>query len=116
MRIAREESFGPVLSILPYESEAQAIAMANGTEYGLAAYVNSQDRDKAEAVTRQMRAGTIYINYPDFDIAAPFGGYKRLVMVANGASSDWTSFWRSREWSVIDAEPSLWKGAGAILA
>jgi aldehyde dehydrogenase (NAD+) len=87
MRIAREEIFGPVLSILPYESEAQAIAMANDTEYGLAAYVNSQDRDKAEDVARQMRAGTVYINYPDFDIAAPFGGYKR-----SGNGREWGVF------------------------
>lgn len=93
MRIAREEIFGPVLSIMPYDSEEQAIMIANSTEYGLAAYVSSQDPARAEAVARRMRAGTVYINHPDFDISAPFGGYKRS---GNG-----------REWSVFGLEEFL---------
>ncbi len=77
MTIAREEIFGPVLSILPYETEAEAIDIANDTVYGLAAYVQSTDLRKAREVAAQMRAGSIYINYPDSDFLAPFGGYKQ---------------------------------------
>jgi aldehyde dehydrogenase (NAD+) len=77
MTVAREEIFGPVLSILPYRSEAEAIKMANATEYGLAAYVQSRDLAHAQSVGTQMRAGTVYLNYPAWDPAAPFGGYKR---------------------------------------
>jgi aldehyde dehydrogenase (NAD+) len=77
MTIAREEIFGPVLSVLPYDSLDEAIAQANDTVYGLAAYVQSKDLDKARAVARQMRTGSVYINYPDWDLAAPFGGYKQ---------------------------------------
>jgi aldehyde dehydrogenase (NAD+) len=77
MTIAREEIFGPVLSILPYDSEAEAIDIANDTVYGLAAYVQSKDLDKAREIAAQMRAGSVYINYPDIDFTAPFGGYKQ---------------------------------------
>jgi aldehyde dehydrogenase (NAD+) len=77
MRIAREEIFGPVLSILTYRDEADAIRMANDTVYGLAAYVQSADLDRARRVASQMRAGNVHINYPGWDSAAPFGGYKQ---------------------------------------
>jgi aldehyde dehydrogenase (NAD+) len=77
MAIAREGIFGPVLSIIPYESEEQAIELANDTVYGLAAYVQSADLERARAVAGRMRAGTVYINYPAWDAGAPFGGYKR---------------------------------------
>lgn len=77
MTPAREEIFGPVLSVMPYRDEAEAIAIANATEYGLAAYVQSADPERARRVAAQMRAGTVYINYPAWDSAAPFGGYKR---------------------------------------
>ncbi|WP_225029667.1 aldehyde dehydrogenase family protein [Xinfangfangia pollutisoli] len=77
MTIAREEIFGPVLSILPYRDEAEAIALANASEYGLAAYVQSTDPERARRVAGQMRAGTVYLNHPAWDAAAPFGGYKR---------------------------------------
>jgi aldehyde dehydrogenase (NAD+) len=77
MTIAREEIFGPVLSILPYDTEEEAIDIANDTVYGLAAYVQSQNLDKAREVAAQMRAGSVYINYPDSDFTAPFGGYKQ---------------------------------------
>lgn len=93
MRIAREEIFGPVLSIMPYDSEEDAVRMANDTEYGLAAYVSSADQSRAEAVARRLRAGTVYVNRPDFDISAPFGGYKRS---GNG-----------REWGVFGLEEFL---------
>jgi len=76
MRIAQEEIFGPVLSILPYRDEADAIRMANETMYGLAAYVQSSDLGHAREVASRMRAGGVHLNYPAMDTAAPFGGYK----------------------------------------
>ncbi|MFA5121498.1 aldehyde dehydrogenase family protein, partial [Zavarzinia sp.] len=87
MTISREEIFGPVLSILPYKTEAEAIEKANDTVYGLAAYVASTDLDHARAVARQLRAGTVNINYPDWDTHAPFGGFKQS---GNGREyADW---------------------------
>ncbi|WP_042265182.1 aldehyde dehydrogenase family protein [Paraburkholderia heleia] len=77
MTIAREEIFGPVLSMMPYDSEEEAIAIANGTEYGLAAYVQSGDIARARKVGRALRAGGVHLNYPPADFNAPFGGYKR---------------------------------------
>ncbi|KTC36345.1 aldehyde dehydrogenase family protein [Pseudomonas poae] len=77
MTIAREEIFGPVLSIIAYDSEAQAIEMANDTVYGLAAYIQSGNIERARAVAKQMRAGSVYLNYPSWDTFAPFGGYKQ---------------------------------------
>jgi aldehyde dehydrogenase (NAD+) len=77
MTIAREEIFGPVLSIMPYDSVDEAIDIANDSVYGLAAYVQGKDLGKARAVAAQMRAGSVYINYPDIDFKAPFGGYKQ---------------------------------------
>ncbi|WP_322046554.1 aldehyde dehydrogenase family protein [Paraburkholderia sp. J67] len=76
-RIAREEIFGPVLTILPYDSEEEAIAIANDTEYGLAAYVWSGDAARARRVAGQLRAGTVGVNGANADPGAPFGGYKR---------------------------------------
>ncbi|OCW59233.1 aldehyde dehydrogenase family protein [Hoeflea olei] len=87
MRIAREEIFGPVLSIMPYDSEEDAVRIANDTVYGLAAYVQSGNLDRARAVARQLRAGQVSINYPDWDLFAPFGGYKQS---GNGREyADW---------------------------
>jgi aldehyde dehydrogenase (NAD+) len=87
MRIAREEIFGPVLSIMPYASEEEAIAIGNDTEFGLAAYVQSADQERARKVGRRMRAGTVYLNNPGFDISAPFGGYKK-----SGNGREWSDF------------------------
>ena len=77
MTIAREEIFGPVLSILSYESEEEAIRLANDTVYGLAAYIQSGDLARARRVASRMRAGSVYLNYPAWDPGAPFGGYKQ---------------------------------------
>ena len=77
MRIEREEIFGPVLSIIPYETVEQAITIANDTPYGLAAYVQGTDMAEAHRVARRLRAGSVYLNYPDWDLFAPFGGYKQ---------------------------------------
>ena len=77
MRIAREEIFGPVLCILTYESEEEAIELANDSIYGLAAYIQGKDLRQVSRVAREMRAGTIYLNHPAWDPGAPFGGYKQ---------------------------------------
>lgn len=77
MTIAREEIFGPVLAILSYRSETEAIDIANDTPYGLAAFVQSSNIERARAVARQLRVGTVYINYPAYNPQTPFGGYKQ---------------------------------------
>jgi len=93
MTIAREEIFGPVLSILPYDDEDEAVAIANDTEYGLAGYVSSGNLEHARQVARRIRAGQISINGATQDFAAPFGGYKHS---GNG-----------REWGVYGFEEFL---------
>ncbi|HVB91852.1 MAG TPA: aldehyde dehydrogenase family protein [Acidimicrobiales bacterium] len=77
MTIANEEIFGPVLSIIPYDSEQEAIDIANATPYGLAGGVWSGDPARAEKVARQMRTGQVDINGGAFNPSAPFGGYKQ---------------------------------------
>ena len=77
MTIAQEEIFGPVLAIMPYDSEDEAIAIANDTMYGLAGGVWSADRDRALRVARRMRTGQVDVNGGRFNPLAPFGGYKR---------------------------------------
>ncbi|MGJ8595975.1 aldehyde dehydrogenase family protein [Sulfitobacter sp.] len=77
MRISREEIFGPVLVITPFDTEEEAITMANDTEYGLAAYVQSSDEARVSRVVRRLRAGTIQINGRGPDYGSPFGGYKQ---------------------------------------
>jgi len=77
MTIANEEIFGPVLSIIPYDTEEEAIEIANDTPYGLAGGVSSGDPARAERVARQMRTGQVDINGGAFNPSAPFGGYKQ---------------------------------------
>ena len=77
MRIAQEEIFGPVLSILPYDTEEQAVEIANGTPYGLAGAVWSTDAGHAEQVARRLRTGQVDLNGGGFNPMAPFGGYKQ---------------------------------------
>jgi aldehyde dehydrogenase (NAD+) len=77
MAIAQEEIFGPVLSVIPYASEDEAVEIANGTPYGLAGAVFSRDRDHALAVARRMRTGRVDVNGGAFNPVAPFGGYKQ---------------------------------------
>ena len=74
--LAQEEIFGPVLSIIPYETEEQAIDIANDSVYGLAGWVYSGDLDHARSVARRLRTGRVYLNGAPADPAAPFGGYK----------------------------------------
>ena len=86
MTISKEEIFGPVLSILPYDTVDDAVRMANDSVYGLAAYVAGPLED-ARPVARRLRAGTVNLNYPDWDTSAPFGGYKQS---GNGREyADW---------------------------
>jgi aldehyde dehydrogenase (NAD+) len=77
MEIARQEVFGPVLAIMPYDDEQEAIDIANDSIYGLAAYVQARDVEHARRVAKQMRTGQVFINYPANDLTAPFGGYKQ---------------------------------------
>jgi aldehyde dehydrogenase (NAD+) len=77
MTIAREEIFGPVLSIIPYEDEDEAVRIANDTPYGLSGYVSSSDLDRARKVAARMRTGMVHINGAWADSASPFGGYKQ---------------------------------------
>ena len=77
MEIAREEIFGPVLSIMSYSSFEEAIEIANDTEYGLAAYVTGSDKNELMNYARQLNAGQIHLNYGSAGSDAPFGGYKQ---------------------------------------
>ena len=77
MAIAQEEVFGPVLVLIPFSSEAQAVSIANDSPYGLGAYVSTQDMAKAHRVARKLRAGTVHINMADLEYCMPFGGYKQ---------------------------------------
>lgn len=86
MTISKEEIFGPVLSILPYDDLDHAVAMANDTPYGLAAYI-AGPVEEAKVLARRLRAGTVNLNYPAWDTFAPFGGYKQS---GNGREyADW---------------------------
>jgi aldehyde dehydrogenase (NAD+) len=93
MTIAREEIFGPVLTMIPYEDEEHAISMANDTVYGLSAYVQSGSEAHGMAVAKRLRAGNVHLNGAGMDTAAPFGGYKQS---GNG-----------REWGLLGLEEYL---------
>jgi aldehyde dehydrogenase (NAD+) len=87
MTIAREEIFGPVLSILPYDTEEDAIKMANDTVYGLSGYVQSGDINHARKVASRLRTGNVHLNGAGVDLNAPFGGYKQ-----SGTGREWGEF------------------------
>jgi aldehyde dehydrogenase (NAD+) len=87
MTIAREEIFGPVLCLIGYRDEDEAVRIANDTPYGLAAYVQSGEVEHARRVARRLRAGNVQINYPPVDRGAPFGGYKQ-----SGNGREWGEF------------------------
>jgi aldehyde dehydrogenase (NAD+) len=86
MTIAREEIFGPVLSIIPYADEEQAIAIANDTDYGLHAYVAGRDEDRARSVADRIVAGRVIINAAPMEMSAPFGGFKHSGIGREGGS------------------------------
>ncbi|MEI4480744.1 MULTISPECIES: aldehyde dehydrogenase family protein [unclassified Phyllobacterium] len=77
MRIAKEEVFGPVLALIPFDTEEEAIAIANDTPYGLAAYVQTGDAKRAERVASRLKAGMVHINGGPHRYGSPFGGYKQ---------------------------------------
>jgi len=77
MHIAREEVFGPVLAIIPFDTEEDAVRIANDTPYGLAAYLQTGDPDRAERVAAKLRAGAVHINGGGFEYGTPFGGFKQ---------------------------------------
>jgi aldehyde dehydrogenase (NAD+) len=93
MTIASEEIFGPVLCIIPYKNEEDAIRIANDTPYGLSGYVTSRDLERARRVARRIRSGNVHINGARVDFAGCFGGYKQS---GNG-----------REWSVAGLDEFL---------
>ncbi len=76
MRIAREEIFGPVVCLIRYETEDEAVALANASEFGLSGAVFTADTERGTEVARRVRTGTITVNGFRLDLAAPFGGYK----------------------------------------
>jgi len=77
MTIAKEEIFGPVVSIIPFSSEDEAIKISNETSYGLTNYIQTQDKEKAQRIARQLRSGMVEINGENFADGSPFGGYKQ---------------------------------------
>jgi len=77
MKIAKEEIFGPVLVIIPFKDEDEAIRIANDTPYGLAAYLQTGNEERAKRVASQLRAGAVHINGGEFNYGSPFGGYKQ---------------------------------------
>tara|TARA_B110001450_G_scaffold253779_1_gene277893 strand:- start:1266 stop:2696 length:1431 start_codon:yes stop_codon:yes gene_type:complete len=77
MEIAKKEIFGPVLSIIPFETENEAIEITNNTEYGLGNYLQTEDKEKAHRVAKKLRSGCVYINGNSADPGTPFGGYKQ---------------------------------------
>ena len=77
MQIAKKEIFGPVLSIIPFETEKEAITITNDTEYGLGNYLQTEDKEKAKRVAKELRSGIVYINGKAADSGTPFGGYRQ---------------------------------------
>ena len=82
--IAQEEIFGPVLTMIPYANEDEAIAIANDTIYGLSGYVWGGSVERALSVARRLRTGMVHLNGASVDLAAPFGGYKQ-----SGVGREW---------------------------
>ena len=86
MRVAKEEIFGPVLSIIPFENEEEAIQITNDTEYGLGNYLQTSDKEKAKRVSRKLRSGIVYVNNQAADSGTPFGGYRQSGNGREGGS------------------------------
>jgi aldehyde dehydrogenase (NAD+) len=87
MTIAREEIFGPVLCILPYDTEEEAIRIANDTPYGLSSYVFGDTHEHASKVGKRIRAGNVHLNGASLDVCGSFGGYKQ-----SGLGREWGAF------------------------
>ena len=87
MTIAKEEIFGPVLSIIGYKNETEAVEIANDSEYGLSGYISSSNMEKAISIAKKIRTGMIHINYAPVEQKAPFGGYKK-----SGNGREWGKY------------------------
>jgi aldehyde dehydrogenase (NAD+) len=87
MTIAQEEIFGPVLTMIPFDTEEQAIEIANDTPYGLAAYFSTSDEERAKRVAGQLRAGMVSLNSASQNYTAPFGGFKQ-----SGNGREWGEY------------------------
>jgi aldehyde dehydrogenase (NAD+) len=92
MRIAQEEIFGPVLSVIPYDSIDEAVAVANGTDYGLSGAVFAKDDAAAEAIARRVRTGQISVNSWGMNVLQPFGGYKQSGLGREGGTEGMSEF------------------------
>ena len=88
MRIAQEEIFGPVLVIIPFKDESEAIEIANDTPYGLVAYLQTGDPVRAESVAAQLRVDAVHINGGEFNYGSPIGGYKQSGNRREGGEQD----------------------------
>jgi aldehyde dehydrogenase (NAD+) len=87
MTVAQQEIFGPVLCIIPFDDEEDAIRIANDTPFGLAAYLNTNNTDRARRVSKRLRAGTISVNGAGNEYCSPFGGFKQ-----SGNGREWGRF------------------------
>lgn len=91
MRIAQEEIFGPVLVVIPYETQEEAVQIANDSIYGLAGAVFGPE-EEANKVARQMKTGTVYVNEGQWDPTSPFGGYKQSGLGREGGVEGYEEF------------------------
>ena len=92
MEIARTEIFGPVLSVIPFETEEEAIEIANDTPYGLTNYIQSEDQEKVKRVARKLRSGMIVANTASLAVDAPFGGFKHSGIGREGGKEGLLEF------------------------
>jgi aldehyde dehydrogenase (NAD+) len=86
MTIAREEVFGPVLAMIPFDTEEEAVAIANDTPYGLSSYIQSGDPERIRRVARQLRSGMVQVNGQSRAPGSPFGGYKQSGLGREGGA------------------------------
>ena len=92
MEIAKTEIFGPVLSVIPFESEEEAISIANDTPYGLTNYIQTQDPEKVKRVARKLRSGMVDVNGAGIAVDAPFGGFKHSGIGREAGQEGLTEF------------------------
>lgn len=104
MTIAREEIFGPVLSILTYDSVDEAVERANASDYGLSGYVYAETVDEARAVARRLRTGMVHLNGAGTDVKAPFGGYKQSGLGREWGEAGFEDFLETK--SILGSDPA----------
>src|ERR1700760_1247176 len=105
MTIAREWIFGPVVSVIPADSEEQAVAIANDSVFGLNASVYTNDADRAYRIARQLRSGTVVHNAFRWDFSIPFGGFKQSGLDREGGTEGLLPFHEVKT-VILDAEPA----------